>query len=166
MSDVVVADSSPLIALRQIGRLDLLRELFRFVLIPPAVAREVSRTVPILPEWVHTETLLGDLDSRLAGSGLDPGECEAITLAIERRADYVLCDDRDARLWMELLGLQPLGCIGILLRAKRLGLLPAIKPPLDDLVAAGLFVGDRLYHHVLTDEGEVTGDGLRDGTGS
>ncbi|MBA3416463.1 MAG: DUF3368 domain-containing protein [Chloroflexia bacterium] len=90
----------------------------------------------------------------MADSGLHAGEREAISLALERRASYVLCDDRDARLWMEAIGLEPLGCIGILLRAKRLGILPAIKPPLDDLRTVGLYVGDRLYQQILAREGE------------
>ena len=69
----VFSDSSPLIALTQIGRLDLLPALFTTVIIPPAVARETARTVT-LPARVRVRPLARAIDPRVVRAGLGPGE--------------------------------------------------------------------------------------------
>ena len=71
----VISNSSPLIALTQIQKLDLLRELFRVVLVPPAVARETARSVR-LPEWIHIRPPVRAIDHRITRAGLGPGESE------------------------------------------------------------------------------------------
>ncbi len=53
---VIIADSSALIALEQISRLELLKELFGTVVVPPAVAKEVASTVS-LPSWILIQPL-------------------------------------------------------------------------------------------------------------
>jgi hypothetical protein len=58
-----VSNSSPLIALEKIGKLDLLRELFSAVIIPPAVATEIAPTVT-LPSWIKVDRLRWRLDPR------------------------------------------------------------------------------------------------------
>jgi len=90
MAQVVVADASVLIALAQIGQLSLLERLYAEVVIPSAVQSEVAPSVPKLPPWVHTQTLQRPLDSRVAHAALDAGETEAISLALETRAQWVI----------------------------------------------------------------------------
>ena len=92
----VVSNASPLIALRQIGHLQLLEQLFGTVLIPPAVAREVAPTVA-LPAWVGQQVLTQPVGPRILGASLGPGESEAISLALETKAKLVMLDDRPAR---------------------------------------------------------------------
>ena len=98
MAAVVVADASVLIALDQIGQLSLLQKLFGVLLVPPAVTREVAPSLHQLPSWVQTRSLERPPDARVKSS-LDPGETEAICLALEVKADRIILDDlrRDPR---------------------------------------------------------------------
>jgi predicted nucleic acid-binding protein len=86
MATLVVADASVLIALRQIGRLPLLEQLFDEVVIPPAVEREVAPGGPRLPGWIRLRTLLREPHERVAEASLGDGETEAISLALEAKA--------------------------------------------------------------------------------
>ena len=75
-----VSDSSPLIALNSIGRLNLLPKLFSGIVAPPAVATEIKSFQ--LPEWVDVIPVPSDLEQIMAVKGLGPGETEAIRLAL------------------------------------------------------------------------------------
>lgn len=91
----VVSDASPLIALQQIGQLGLLGTIFGTVLIPPAVAREALSVEQ--PSWIFERALTKPLAPAVVAAGLGPGESEAISLALELRADRVIVDDLPAR---------------------------------------------------------------------
>lgn len=154
---LVVSNSSPLLALAQIGLLDLLRQLHTTVLMPPAVARESTPSIPVRPHWLVEQPLGGPLDPRVLRASLHPGEREALTLAMERSADWVVLDERSARSVAEALGHPVVGAIGVLIQAKRHGLLPLVRPSLDALLATGFYAGPNLYRRVLAGVGEASG---------
>ena len=82
---------------------------------------------------------------------IDLGEAEAIVLALERRADLLLVDERRGRRIAAKLGLRATGLLGTLAEAKRRGLVARVKPLLDDLrLRAGFWIGEDLYAEVLT----------------
>ncbi len=114
---LVVADSGPLIALSDVGRLELLLKLYRDVWIPPEVSREAfeahGRT---RPDWIHVGSSSA-APAELAGANLGPGETQAIALAIEKGADLLLADDRRARRLAQHVGLLVAGTVAVLLRA-------------------------------------------------
>lgn len=86
---------------------------------------------------------------------LDAGEAEAIALAIELKADLVLLDERLARRVVTGLGLKFAGVLGLLVEAKRRGLILLVKPLVDALMSrAGFWVGQDLYSRVLAEVGE------------
>jgi predicted nucleic acid-binding protein len=149
-----VSNASALIALVQIGRLDLLSHLFSRVVIPPEVARETAPSLAVRPAWIVTVALQRPLDPRLLAVTLDPGERETIGLAMELAAPWVVLDERRARRAAEALGLPVVGTVGLLIRAKRRGLLQAVRPSLDALIASGFFVGPGLYRSALAAVGE------------
>lgn len=91
---------------------------------------------------------------RLLRADLDPGEAAALWLAVERRSEWVLSDDRPARLAAERLGLRVRGSLGILAEAKRRGLLPTVVPLLHELKAKGVWLSEDLIQKVLRDLGE------------
>ena len=148
----VVSNSSPLIALAQIDLLDIVRELYPSVLIPPTVRGEIEQTVRI-PTWVIERGLNRPIDPRIRTT-LDPGEREAISLALEMSASWVILDDRAARSTARSLGLRVVGTLGVLLRAKDRDLLLVIRPHVDALLRTGFFVGGDLYAEVLAQAGE------------
>lgn len=137
---VVVSDTSPIRALAHLGHIDLLPALFREVYVPPAVVAELEQPRPRfaaldIGSWTFLKVrspMDGTAVEHLLVS-LGRGEAEAIVLATEVHADAILMDEAAGRLIARQRGLQPLGVLGILLRAKWKGLVPAISPLLDRL---------------------------------
>ena len=153
-SQPVVSNSSPLIAFEQIGRAELLHELVGPVLIPAAVNREIGPAVSA-PDWIEVRALTQPVASRVLRASLGAGESEAISLAIEAEARLLLLDDLAARRLAQGLHLPIIGTLGLLLAAKRKGLLAAVKPCLDQLLSYEFRVSTELYNRVLRDAGEA-----------
>jgi uncharacterized protein len=151
----VVSNSSPLIALAGIQRLDLLPAIFESVLIPPAVAREIAPSIPILPTWLRMQAPNALPPASLPHRRLGDGEWEAMALAIELKAASIILDDLPARRSAEATGLNVIGTLGTLLTAKRTGLLKSIRPELDALLRTSFFLSPRLYDEVLQAAGEI-----------
>ncbi len=152
-SQPVVSNSSPLIAFEQLGRLELLHELVGTVLIPTAVRREIAAVS--LPEWIEVRALTQPIASIVLRASLGPGESEAISLATEVNSRLLLLDDLAARRLALGLHLPIIGVLGLLLTAKRKGLLEAVKPCLDQLLSQDFRVSTDLYGQVLRDAGEA-----------
>ena len=158
----VVADTSPLIHLHRIDRLDLLPSLYGRVLVPPAVRDEIEIGVcsgfpaPSIRslEWIGIEA--PGIES-LAGvqARLGRGEREVLALALGRKDILALLDDRTARRFAESHGIQVTGTLGILLRAKRQGYVAAIGPLIDDLENHGFRLHPRTRVSVLEIAGEA-----------
>lgn len=153
---IVVSNSSPLISLGTVGRLELLYELFGKISIPVAVQDEV-RTVEIsMSGWILPQKVQRSLLARALESELDRGEAEAIALAVELEADLLLMDERRGRNSAARFGLKVLGVLGIVTQAKRKGLIERVEPLLLELrEKAGFRVSEALYQRVLEEAGEV-----------
>jgi len=149
----VVSNSSPIIAFERIGELDLLRAIFPALVIPPAVAGEIA-TVTAVPAWVTVQSLARRLDARTLVPGLGAGEREAISLAVETRATWLLLDDQAARQVARTIGLPVIGTVGVLLAAKRRGLVSAVRPYLARLGSPGFFMRRELLERVVRLAGE------------
>lgn len=149
MSEPVVVDSTCLIGLERIGQLDVLPALFDPVVVPPEVAREFGTPLP----WLKVESPTNRAFIAALKLLLDDGEAEAIALASERGCKIIL-DDRQARSVGNSLGLSIIGTVGILLLAKRSGIIPAIKPLLDDLELNGFYLSSALKEAALRLAGE------------
>jgi len=157
----VVINATPVISLALINRLELLRRLYGEVLIPPAVRAEVLAGGPAAPgfvelqraEWIRVTDLQDPRRADLL-SDLDRGEAEVIALAQELNATLVIIDERLARRHARRLGLQLTGTLGVLLKAKKHGLVPAVKPLLDQLQRGGFRLADFLITEALQLAGE------------
>ena len=159
MTPAVVSDTGPLIALARVGRLDLLRRLYGQVVIPPAVHDELAldsnrpgaRTLAIALEagWVAVQpATYPGVVSEIARH-LDQGEAEAIALAEQRSARFLLIDDAKGRRVARLRGVRVVGVAGMLLAAKSQGALDAVGPVLDALSEAGYRLSPRLIDGIL-----------------
>lgn len=154
---IIVSDTSPINNLAAINQLHLLQQLYEIVIIPEAVYRELtdpsfpvagSTEVQTLP-WIQTRSVSSTIIQALS-SELDPGEAEAIALAVELQADQLLIDERRGRIVAARFGLRYTGILGILVEAKNRGLISAVKPLLDALInQAGFWVAAPLYNSVL-----------------
>ena len=148
-NSTVVVDASPVIVLEQVGLLGLLHRLYDPILVPSVVAGEVRGTLDPLPDWltvVAAPPLPSSVDS---AQRLDQGEQAAIAVALAVQPRFLVVDDRDARRVAEGLRLPIVGTVGVLIQAKEARLVATVRPLLDRLVAAGLFVGDDVYQRAL-----------------
>lgn len=162
---IVGSDASPLIALDTIGQLELLRDVFGRVLVPEVVRDEVEQGADsglrvALVSWLEIRTVMNaGLMAEFEGSSLDAGEAAALALALELRADYLLVDERAARRVARMRGVEVVGVLGVLLVAKRRGLIPAVRPIIEALTGeAGFRASARLVSEVLQAAGEDGAD--------
>jgi len=158
---IVVCDTSPITNLAAVGRLELLKKLFGVVLITESVRDELQADGGVYPgsnvaslDWVEVRTASNRTMVDQLRKTIHFGEAESIVLALECKADLVLLDDADGRSAAQQCGLTVMGTLGVLIRAKRMGFIPVVKPILDDLIAHGFFVRDSVAQGILKIVGE------------
>ncbi|MBD2141128.1 DUF3368 domain-containing protein [Anabaena sp. FACHB-1250] len=163
---IIVSDTTPISELAKVNHLNLLPKLFGKVVIPQGVFDELqvgehpaAKLVQNL-SWLEVVTvdnqqLVRELQQSFK---LDLGESEAIALAEEISASGLLIDERAARKVAMAQKLPLIGTVGILLLAKRRGLLDSVKDVLDEMQEQGMRISDRLYVQVLTLAQEKDGE--------
>jgi uncharacterized protein len=158
-----VTDSSPLIFLAKLNRLDLLHDEAVELLAPPAVLAEIGgqddeakrQIEEARRTWLDLRPVR---DVRLVAvlkRELGDGEAEAIALAVETDATRIILDDLDARRLADRLGLKPVGTLGLLLAAKLRGKISSLRAEIDRLRRAGFRATPALVEEILRSAGEV-----------
>jgi predicted nucleic acid-binding protein len=155
---MIVSNSTPLIGLAKIGRLDLLKDLFKEVVIPEEVRVEtVDRGIENnSPDAYVIRKALEDgwivvrdvkILSGLTDFGIDLGEAATLSLARNRCEKEVLIDERHARLAAKALGLKPLGTIYVLLAALKRGVISyeEYAAALEGLIKSGFRLSEEVY---------------------
>jgi len=161
VSEVVIADAGPLIALARTGHLSLLPRLFDRVLIPEAVRDELETSsdrpgAKALREAVGRRGWLRVAKARADDSlrpALGRGEWEAIVLA-SRAGALLLIDERRGRRAARAVGVEVIGSGAVLLLAKSRGLLPAVSPVLDELAGTNYRLSAALVRRLRELAGE------------
>lgn len=146
----VIVNSTPLIALCNIGRLDLLQKVYGRIVIPQAVFDEVTekddsacRQIKQRPDWIEVKQISDNSQKQMYRAKLHDGEAEVMILAQEPpTADLLIIDDTAAKKTAKFLGLHVTGTLGVLLRAKRMGLVEEIAPLIEDLCKNGFYVDE------------------------
>jgi len=155
---IVVSDTTAIINLAMIGYLHLLPDLFGTILIPTEVYQEVignggemvGAEEVAKAGWIQVKTPKNQAFVNQLLKDLDAGEAEAIVLALEEHADLLVIDERKGREAAKKHQLSIIGLLGILVIAKRKGLIPAVKPMLDRLLdEANFYISERLLSEVL-----------------
>ncbi len=155
---IVVSNTSPITNLAAINQLNLLQQLYSRIIIPEAVYQELTNVGTIVSgaievqtfEWIQVQTITNRSTVISLQLELDEGEAEAIALASELKADLLLLDERRGYQVASRYGLQVKGVLGVLIAAKSRGLIPAVKPVMDELIGiAGFWVTEQLYNRVL-----------------
>lgn len=163
---IIVADTTPLIYLAKLGQLGILQQLYGNVVIPTEVWRELvakkhnPERAALLraATWLHVDPsadaspLLPELQK-----GMDNGEAAAVALALHLHGDLVLVDDLEGRRGAEARGLRVRGTIGILIAARKAGLIPVLRPVLEALQATNFRADPKLYRRALEQVGEEPG---------
>jgi len=124
---IVISDTTAITYLSKIQAMGLLKTLFKEIYIPEAVFTELTRHGDHIPgsievktyPWIKTEKVksISKIVSKFQKE-LDPGEAEAIALAIEKNTDLLIIDELDGRREAECQGLKITGMLGVILKAK------------------------------------------------
>jgi len=155
---IVVSDTTPLIGLASISRLNILQELFGEVYIPQAVydesvihgrAEGSAKQDVDNSDWIHVAQVQDRLAVNILLDEMDLGEVETIILAGEMKADWVLMDEKKGRRKLTQLEIPKIGTIGILLKAKQIGLISNLKREIESLQKTGFSVSQMVIDEVL-----------------
>ena len=153
---IVVSDTTPLISLLKINRLELLERLFGDVMIPTAVFDEltVDKRFRTEADQIRQNKPVNNQESASVlkrATGLDQGESEAIVLTDELEADLLLMDEAKGRSVSAQMGLKIMGTIGILMAAYEEDELTSdeVRACINGLQRAGRHIGQRHYQMLL-----------------
>ncbi len=157
---ILVADASALVALAVCDSLSLLDALFGAVLVSEEVFDEV-----VIDCKPRSERLRSYLQDKVRCVNMrhfvfldvfaDTGETAAMLLYKELNADYLLIDDKRGRKVAKINQIVTVGSMGVLLQAKRAGLIPAVAPLLAQIAASPVFMSPALIQTVV----ELAGEG-------
>lgn len=161
MPEITIVNTSPLFYLHRLGLLELLNKLYGHITVPGAVRKELEEghiqgeDVPQLSTftWIEITSVSMPRYLRLIAD-LGPGESEVLALAMNHPSALVILDDKLARRIAEMQGLRLTGTAGVLLRAKREGLVPALKPVIEKLLYLGFRLKPDLVKAILELAGE------------
>jgi len=160
---IVVSDTSPLSNFLVVNHLNLLKTLYGEIIIPEAVMQELleleKRRIDLSiiknSTWIKVLPVEDKKAVKALLPEVDLGEAEAITLAKQLKADWLLMDETKGRRIAEAEGLHVIGLLGTLLLAKKKGMLKEIKSILDEIISKAKFrISKELYERVLALAGE------------
>ena len=157
----VVVNSTPLIILCGVGKLNILKELYGEIIIPPAVFREVTAKkdsacsqIQSAGAWICVEPIKDQAEKKMYKAKLHDGEVEVMILAQEQNADLVILDDNAAKKTAKYLGLTVTGTLGVLIKAKRQGIITEVRPIVSEMRQKGFYVSKVVERMVLEQVGE------------
>ena len=156
MPRTVIADTSCLIVLTNIGELELLRKIYGNIVTTRYVAAEYDEP---LPEWIEITPVADSRKQQLLEFQLDPGESSAIALALETPDSTIILDDYKARKIAAQLGLSYTGTIGVIIRAKLRGVIPTVRPLLAKIKQTNFHLSVELEQQALSLSGEWAASG-------
>ena len=157
MPKKVVINSTPFIILCNIGKISILKDLYGEIQIPEAVYKEVTAKkdsacskLNEFNDWIKIVNIPQNEKLKIYRARLHSGEVEVMILAQrEPIADLVIIDDNAAKSTAKFLGLNVTGTLGVLLKAKKKGLIKDIKPILNNIKEHGFYISDNLEKLVL-----------------
>jgi predicted nucleic acid-binding protein len=156
----VVADASTLIGLSRIEQLVLLRDLYGEIVIPQSVYDEVvteskhgSERIKAA-KYLKVEKVSDSKGVELLLGYLGKGEAEALTLSKEKKADLILIDEKKARKAARRAGFEVIGVLGLLLAAKNKGLIPTVRPFIEELSNQGFRLSKKVTERALKEAKE------------
>jgi len=145
-SKIIVSDASCLILLLKIDEIGILKEMSNKVFVTSVIKNELKQDLPVWiqvldPKDKHYQSIL-EID-------LDKGEASAIALMLELDDAILIIDDLKGRKLAEKLGFKFSGTLGLLLKAKQIGVIKSIKPVLDKIRLTNFRFSERLLTDIL-----------------
>ena len=155
---IIISDTGPLISLAGIDKLYLLEELYGDIYIPQAVWDEIQPLIELfdIPDVKKYETKIKKLATKnIYADFADYGESEAIVLYKELNANYLLIDDSEARTFAENHSINCMGALAVLIDAKNAGLIGALRPLFEMLLANNRYYSILLLNRILQENNEM-----------
>lgn len=153
---IIVSDTTAITSLVQINQIEILRQLFGEVLIPPAVHRELLAYHEDLPDFIRISSSVQLSVTGFDSSQLDDGEIEAIALARKLNAKHLIIDELIGRRFAENMGIHCIGLVGVLILAKNSGFIASLKDTLNQLEqVAGFYLHASIKAKALLGAGET-----------
>jgi predicted nucleic acid-binding protein len=160
---IVVSDSTVLIGLVKIGKLDLLKKIFSNVFIPEEVFKEVVERGKGKPgskvikeaAWIEANPVKDKIQVAFLLGSLEKGEAEVLVLARELEADLILLDEEKARKSAVIAGFEIIGLLGLFILVKNLGLIHEVRPLVDELPRKKFRISDKIIEKTLKNAGEA-----------
>lgn len=146
MPKVVISDTSTLILLHKIGKLNLLKAVYHELVTTPEVKEEFGET---LPQWIEIKTPSDKKYQTFLQTQVDLGEASAIALATDYADALLLLDDLKARKLATKLNFKVSGTLGVIHRAKQLGVIDKVKPLVEKLLATNFRIADNIIREIL-----------------
>lgn len=160
-SGIVISDAGPIFSLAVLQNLNLLNRFFDEIHIPTAVWEEISLDQSTI-HFKQISDFFKDKVVKIEGKNhltfvMDYGESEAIILYQELEADFLLIDDKKARTYAENLGINCIGTLGILIKAKDKGFIENLRPLFQSLLNNKRYYSVKLLNSLLLkfDEKEI-----------
>jgi len=157
----IVSNTTPILSLLKLNKLELLKLIYKNIYIPFAVYKEIEagKTKDYYVdlskfEWVKIMQVK-DKQAVKYFLDLDAGEAEAIVLATEINADLIIIDEKLGRFHAKYADLKITGTLGVLLKAKTLGLIEKLKPLLIELNQKDFWISDKIRKEILIKAGEI-----------
>ena len=158
MNKIFVLNASPIILLGKAGLLKTISPLADLWIVPEKVISEVEAKKPVsayLSDLNHYEIEFAEqLDPLVMSWDIGPGESEVLTIALKKAGATVVLDDLLARKCATLLKLPLIGSIGLLVKAKRIGLIDSVRPEIEKLLEAGLRIDAETLSTIYSTIGE------------
>ncbi len=151
MLKYIISDTSCLILFDKIGELGLLQKIYGEITTTPEVIREYGKT---MPSWIKTESVKNKDKQAELEKSVDNGEASTIALALELKDCILIIDDKKGRRLALELNIEITGTLGTLLKAKRMGIIPQLRPLLEKLKAIDYRISTELVEGVLKRAGE------------
>lgn len=155
---IIISDTTTITHLLQVGRLQLLPTIFGQVFIPPAVQLELN-SLPWQSKALQDQDWLivrepGPIPADELTFDLDPGETEAILIALNVQADLLIIDEAAGRIVAKEMGLSIIGILGILILAKERNLIENLGPIVEAMMNNEFRIHPRLLARVVRRVGE------------
>jgi len=146
MPRVVISDTSVLIVFSKIEQLDLLKNVYTKVYTTPEIIKEFGEEAP---EWIIVESVTDKKYQESLETQIDKGEASALALAKDYDDCLILLDDLKARKLAAKLNLKFTGSLGIIHKAKQLGLIEGVKPMINKLMETDFRISDAVLSEIL-----------------
>jgi len=159
---IVVSNSTVIIGLSKIRKLDLLQKIFSRIYVPDEVCGEIvergkhkagSKEIR-QAEWIERRSVKDRTEVNLLLGSLERGEAEVLVLAKELKADLVLLDEEKARKSAIIAGFEVMGIVGLLIVANNLGLIGEIRSYIEELRKKKFRIGEKIILDALRKVGE------------